>query len=482
MEVRTRFAPSPTGYMHIGNLRTALFEYLISKKYNGSFILRIEDTDQKRYVKNSEDLIYKTLRSVNLKHDEGPDIGGNFGPYVQSQRKELYLKYAQKLIKKDKAYYCFCNKNRLEKIEGGYDRCCRNFSIEKINKLINKNTSHVIRQKIPLDGNTSFFDEVFGEITVENNDLDDQILIKTDKLPTYNFANVIDDHLMKITHVVRGSEYLSSTPKYNLLYEAFGWEIPKYVHLPLIMGKNLDGTVSKLSKRHGSVSFEDLIKEGYLPEAILNHIVLLGWYPNNKKEIFSLKELENEFSIENISKSQSIFDFDKLNWFNFEYLKSKTQNELLKLFNFYIKKSIDKNLDYKKIVNMLKNRITKLSEIPEKISFLDKFENYDVNIYINKKSKTDVKSSFFVLEFVLKKLENLDDWNLENLHDLLVNTAKELNLKNGAVMFPVRIAISGKLITPGGAAEILDIIQKEESIFRIKKSIALIQKMGFKKS
>ena len=331
-EVRTRFAPSPTGFMHVGNLRTALYEYLVAKSQGGKFVLRIEDTDRERLVEGAQDVIYKTLEQVGLQHDEGPDVGGAYGPYIQSQRKDLYKPYAQQLVKEGKAYYCFCTKERLESLHneegiGGYDRHCRDLPQEEVQRLLDAGTPYVIRQKVPLTGSTTFEDAVFGSITIENKEIEDQVLLKADGYPTYNFANVIDDHLMHITHVVRGSEYLTSTPKYNLLYEAFGWEIPTYVHLPLIMGKNEDGSVSKLSKRHGSTSFEGLVAEGYLPQVITNYIALLGWAPKDNQEIFSLAELEQAFSIDGISKSPAVFDYDKLNWFNAEYIKAMGEEE-----------------------------------------------------------------------------------------------------------------------------------------------------------
>ncbi|MBR1535218.1 MAG: glutamate--tRNA ligase, partial [Ruminococcus sp.] len=390
-KVRTRFAPSPTGFMHVGNLRTALYEYLVAKSQGGTFVLRIEDTDQERYVEGAVDVIYKTLATAGLKHDEGPDVGGDYGPYVQSERKEMYLPYAEQLIKEGKAYRCFCTKERLEKIQsetvgGGYDRHCRDLSEAEIQKKLDAGIPYVIRQKMPIDGSTTFTDAVFGEITVDNSELQDQILIKQDGYPTYNFANVIDDHTMGITHVVRGSEYLSSTPKYNLLYEAFGWEIPTYIHLPLINGKNDDGSVSKLSKRHGSTGFEDLIKEGYLPEAIINYIALLGWCPKDNQEIFTLEELCKAFDISGISKSPSVFDYDKLEWFNGEYIKAMDDEQLVAVFKPYFKQVLgDKELDYHKLAAILQQRTTKLTDIPEKIDFFAALPEYEKDLYVNKK-------------------------------------------------------------------------------------------------
>lgn len=472
--VRTRFAPSPTGFMHIGNLRTALYEYLIAKANDGTFVLRIEDTDKERYVEGAVEVIYNTLKTIGLKHDEGPDIGGNYGPYVQSERKNLYLDYAKKLVDEDKAYYCFCSKERLESLhEGkdefsGYDRHCRNLSKEEVERLLKENTPYVIRQKVPLTGETKFTDAVYGEITVQNKEIEDQILIKADKYPTYNFANVIDDHLMNITHVVRGSEYLSSTPKYNLLYEAFNWGTPTYVHLPLIMGKNEDGTTSKLSKRHGATSFEDLVNEGYLPEAIINYIALLGWCPKENREIFSLKELEKVFSIDRIVKSPSIFDYDKLTWFNGEYIRNKSLEEFTDLARPYLEKTLSsENFDFSKIASILHQRVTKLTQIPEMVSFFASLPEYDKDLFINKKSKTNFENVPFVLKKAIEKLTSLEVWNHDSIHDSLINLASELELKNGTIMWPVRIAASGMAVTPGGSIEILEILGKEETLKRL---------------
>ncbi len=482
-KVRTRYAPSPTGMMHIGNLRTALYEYLIAKSAGGDFILRIEDTDQDRYKEGAEEAIYKALKCSGLKHDEGPDIGGEFGPYVQSQRKDHYLPYAKKLVEDGKAYYCFCTKERLESLKNeegsefsGYDRKCRNLDEETVNELLSKGTPYVIRQKMPIDGSTVFHDEVFGDITVENKELQDQILIKADGFPTYNFANVIDDHEMQITDVVRGCEYLSSTPKYNLLYEAFGWPIPSYVHLPLIMGKNEDGSIAKLSKRHGSVGFEDLLSEGYLPEAIINYIALLGWCPEGSREIFSLEELTKEFSVSRISKSPSVFDYDKLEWFNGEYLRNEGIDKFLEHTEKYIKQGIKgAKLDIKKIASVLHQRVTKLTQIPDMIDFLAELPEYDKEIFINKKSKTNLENSLVSLKIAKEKLENLKNWDYESIHELLLKLAEEQNVKNGTLMWPIRIAISGKKMTPGGAIEILDILGKEEALKRIEAGIKKLE-------
>ena len=473
MKVRTRYAPSPTGFMHVGNLRTALYEYLIAKNQGGSFVLRIEDTDQERYVEGAVDVIYNTLKIAGLKHDEGPDIGGEYGPYVQSERKDMYLPFAEQLIAEGKAYRCFCTKERLESIQqdsefGGYDRHCRDLPQEEIDKLLAEGVPYVIRQKMPLEGSTTFVDAVFGEITVENSELQDQILIKSDGFPTYNFANVIDDHTMGITHVVRGCEYLSSTPKYNLLYDAFGWEIPTYVHLPLIMGKDAEGNVSKLSKRHGSTGFEDLIKEGYLPEVIINYIALLGWCPKGNEEIFSLAQLEKEFTVENISKSPAVFDYQKLQWFNAEYLRAMSNEEFTEVAKPYYDSVFgDTAYDGNKLTEILKARTVQLTDIPGMIQFFKELPEYDKELFVNKKSKTNLENSPAILKTVTERLEALEDWNPDTIKELLINLATELELKNGTVMWPARIAASGQTVTPGGAVEILDILGKDETLRRL---------------
>lgn len=482
-EVRTRFAPSPTGYMHIGNLRTALYEYLISKSLGGKFILRIEDTDQGRFVQGATDVIYDTLKKVGLVHDEGPDIGGNYGPYVQSERKDTYKKYAEELVKSGNAYYCFCSKERLESLHdkknedgksfGGYDRHCRNLYLDEVNELLSKDVPYVIRQKVPLSGETKFEDLVYGEITIKNSDIEDQILLKADGYPTYNFANVIDDHLMKISHVVRGSEYITSTPKYNLLYEAFGWEKPVYIHLPLIVGKNPDGSTSKLSKRHGATSFQDLLKEGYLVESIINYIALLGWCPKENREIFSLKDLTEVFSADRIVKSPAVFDYDKLNWFNAEYIRMQTLEEFKDLAMPYFKEIfVDDNIDFLKLASMIQKRVIKLSQIPDMIRFFKELPEYENDLFINKKSKTNLKNSLLVLKKYKEKLDEISNWQHDDIYNSLVDLAKELEFKNGTVMWPIRIAISGLMVTPGGAVEILEILGKEESLRRINIAIS----------
>jgi glutamyl-tRNA synthetase len=476
--VRTRFAPSPTGFMHVGNLRTALYEYLIAKSQGGTFVLRIEDTDRERYVEGAEEVIYKTLDRVGLHHDEGPDLGGEYGPYVQSQRKDLYKPYAEQLVQAGKAYYCFCTKERLESLHneegfGGYDRHCRDLPQEEVQRLLDAGTPYVIRQKVPLDGSTTFEDAVFGSITIENKEIEDQVLIKADGYPTYNFANVIDDHLMHITHVVRGCEYLTSTPKYNLLYEAFGWEIPTYVHLPLIMGRNEDGSVSKLSKRHGSTSFEGLLEEGYLAPVITNYIALLGWAPKDNQEIFSLEELVQHFSIDGISKSPAVFDYDKLKWFNSEYIKAMGEEDFLNNAMPYYKEVFgEEEKPWQVLDSILRARIGSFKEIPQLLSFFQELPAYPVDFFVNKKSKTNLENSPQMLQAAIGALEQLDQWTVEQIHDRLIALAGELEVKNGTLLWPVRIAAAGTLVTPGGAMEILAILGKEEALRRLKAGLA----------
>ena len=474
---RTRYAPSPTGYMHIGNLRTALYEYLIAKKDNGKFILRIEDTDQERYVEGAVDVIYKTLKLAGIVHDEGPDIGGEYGPYIQSERKGMYLEYAKKLVDLGGAYYCFCSKERLSKLKEEqeaagqgfrYDRHCCTLSKEEIERKLANNEPYVIRQKMPDTGSTSFDDAVYGTITVDNSELDDQILIKTDGLPTYNFANVIDDHQMAITHVVRGNEYLSSTPKYNLLYKAFGWDIPTYVHVPLI----LKASGQKLSKRAGDPSFEDLVSMGYLVEAIVNYVVLLGWSPSTNQEIYSLKELEEVFDISGISKAPAIFDINKLTWMNGEYIRKMPVEEFHKLAQpFYEKAITNKNIDTLKISKLLQIRTEVLTTIPETVDFIEQLPDYDVSMYIHKKSKTTLENSLENLIAANTILEAIEDWNAETVHAALFNHIEATGIKNSLMLWPVRTAVSGKAVTPGGAIEIADILGKEETLRRIRVGI-----------
>lgn len=472
--VRTRFAPSPTGFMHIGNLRTALYEYLVAKSQGGDFVLRIEDTDRERYVEGAVDIIYNTLKVAGLQHDEGPDKPGEYGPYVQSERLNMYKPYAEQLIEQGKAYRCFCTKERLDSLKddetpgGGYDRHCRDLPQEEIDRLLAEGVPYVIRQKMPLEGSTTFTDAVFGEITVENSELQDQILIKTDGYPTYNFANVIDDHTMNITHVVRGCEYLSSTPKYNLLYEAFGWEVPTYIHLPLIMGKDAEGNVAKLSKRHGSTGFEDLIKEGYLPQAIINYVALLGWCPSDNQEMFTLDELTKAFNISGISKSPSIFDYDKLEWFNGEYIRKMSPEEFTSYAMPYYKEAVtSRELPWDKLCGILQQRVTRFTQIPEMIDFFDKLPEYDAEMFVNKKSKTNLENAPVMLKAVTDRLTALESWDKDSIHDCLINLAQELEVKNGTVMWPARIAAAGKKVTPGGAVEILEILGRDEALARL---------------
>lgn len=481
MEVRTRFAPSPTGYMHIGNLRTALYEYLIAKSQGGKFILRIEDTDQERQVEGAVDVIYNTMRMTGLKHDEGPDIGGEYGPYVQSERMGMYMDYAKELVEKGEAYYCFCTKERLESLkesnaEGAafakYDRHCLGLSKEEVQAKLDAGVPFVIRQKMPDSGTTTFSDVVYGDITVENTELDDQILMKADGFPTYNFANVVDDHLMHITHVVRGSEYLSSTPKYNLLYKAFGWEPPVYVHLPAVMRD----AHHKLSKRHGDKSFEDLVREGYVVEAIVNYIALLGWSPSGTQEIFSLKELEENFDMAGLSKSPAIFDIKKLTWMNSEYLKAMDFDKFYALAEPKLKEALDgTDLDLKKIAALLQKRLETLNDIPGLVEFFKTLPEYGTELYTHKKMKTNDEIALSSLEAALPVLENLADWNTTSIHDALMALVGELGIKNGQLLWPVRTALSGEPTSPGGAMELADILGKEESLRRIRKGIELLK-------
>lgn len=475
--VRTRFAPSPTGYMHIGNLRTALYEYLIAKKNGGKFILRIEDTDQDRLVEGAEEVIYKTLKTAGLKHDEGPDIGGACGPYIQSQRKSSYMEYAKKLIDLGGAYHCFCTKERLAALkdenekEGRqykYDRHCLRLSPEETAQKLAKGEPFVIRQKMPDTGSTSFDDAVYGTITVENSELEDQVLIKSDGLPTYNFANVIDDHLMGITHVVRGNEYLSSTPKYNLLYQAYGWEIPVYVHVSTIITP--EGR--KMSKRHGDPSFEDLIEKGYLVDAVINYVALLGWSPGTTQEIFSLGELEQTFDIHGISKSPAVFDIVKLNWMNGEYIRRMTPEQFHETARPYYSQALaDTGIDLRKVSRLLQPRTEVLSEIPGRIDFLEKLPEYDIGLYIHKKSKTDTVNSLASLKAALPALEALDTWENDTIYNALIELAAGLGIKNSQILWPIRTALSGKDVTPGGATELAEILGRAESLRRIAAGI-----------
>lgn len=469
--IRTRFAPSPTGYMHIGNLRTALYEYLIAKANNGKFILRIEDTDQERLVEGATDIIYKTLKMAGIQHDEGPDIGREYGPYIQSQRKNDYLEYAKQLVEKGEAYYCFCDKDRLDSLKGDegiakYDRHCLSLSKEEIEQKLKDNVPFVIRQKIK-EGKTTFIDEVYGEITVENEEMEDQILIKSDGLPTYNFANVIDDHLMDITHVVRGSEYLSSTPKYNLLYDAFGWDIPTYIHLPPVMKNQSE----KLSKRNGDASFQDLIDKGYLPEAIVNYIVLLGWSPSDNQEIFTLDELIQKFDIKGLSKSPAIFDITKLTWVNSEYLKKMDFDAFFEMAEPILKECITKPYNIKKIAEYVKTRIGTINDIPSMVDFIEELPEYSTELYIHKKNKVDESICLDILQKSIPVFENLENWDNESIYNAIVSFANEIGMKNAAVLWPIRTALSGKPTSPCGASEMGELFGKDETLTRLKKGI-----------
>lgn len=479
--IRTRFAPSPTGYMHIGNLRTALYEFLIAKSQGGKFILRIEDTDRERFVDGAIDIIYDTLKVSGITHDEGPDIGGPYGPYVQSERKNDYLKYALELIEKGEAYYCFCTKERLDSLKtetaeheqiAKYDRHCLSLSKEEIEKNLEEGKPYVIRQKIR-EGSTTFHDEVYGDITVDNAEMEDQILIKSDGYPTYNFANVIDDHVMDITHVVRGAEYLSSTPKYNLLYEAFGWKIPTYIHLPAVMKDQHH----KLSKRNGDASFQDLVAKGYLPKAIINYIALLGWSPSVNQEIFTMDELINIFDIKGISKSPAIFDPVKLTWMNGEYIKKMSFDEFYKLAEPKLKEAVKtEGIDLKKLAGYVQTRIGTFNDIAEMVDFVDSLPEYETSLYVHKKMKTTEEMCLEHLKKAVPVLENLDDWTNEGIYNALIALIGELGIKNGQMLWPVRTALSGKPTSPCGASELAELLGKDETIKRINKGIELLSK------
>ena len=475
--VKTRFAPSPTGRMHVGNLRTALYAYLIAKHEGGKFMLRIEDTDQERFMEGALDIIYRTLAKTGLVHDEGPDKDGGVGPYVQSERQAqgLYMKYAKKLIEQGDAYYCFCDKERLESLKTEvagkeitvYDKHCLHLSKEEIEANLAAGKPYVIRINMPTEGTTTFHDELYGDITVENNELDDMILIKSDGYPTYNFANVIDDHLMGITHVVRGNEYLSSAPKYNRLYEAFGWEIPKYIHCPLITNEDHQ----KLSKRCGHSSYEDLLDQGFLTEAIVNFVALLGWSPSSDNEIFSLEELVKEFDYHRISKSPAVFDMVKLRWMNGEYMKKMDDEKFYEMALPYLKEVITRDLDFHKIAAMVKTRIEVFPDIKDQVDFFEKVPEYETSMYVHKKMKTNEESSLQVLREVQPLLEAQEDFSNDALFEMLSAYAKEHGYKVGYVMWPIRTALSGKQMTPAGATEILEVLGKEESLVRIQAAI-----------
>lgn len=481
-KIRTRYAPSPTGKMHVGNLRSALYEFLIAKHADGDFMLRIEDTDQERFMEGATEIIYRTMEKTGLKHDEGPDKDGGYGPYVQSERVKtgIYMKYAQELIDKREAYYCFCDKERLaglktEIVEGKeimiYDKHCLSLSKEEVEQKLKEGIPFVIRQNNPTEGTTTFHDELYGDITVNNSELDDMILIKSDGYPTYNFANVVDDHTMNITHVVRGNEYLSSSPKYVRLYEAFGWQVPVYVHLPLITDENH----KKLSKRSGHSSFEDLVEQGFLTEAIVNYIALLGWSPEDNREIFSLEELIKEFDYHRISKSPAVFDIVKLKWMNGEYFKAMDPDKFYEMAEPYLKEVLGEGFDLKKIAAMVKTRIEVFPDIAGQVDFFKELPEYDTEMYTHKKMKTDTASSLEVLNEVLPILEAQEDYSNDALYQSLLGYIEKKGCKNGYVMWPIRTAVSGKQMTPAGATEIMEILGKEESLKRIRKGIEKLQ-------
>lgn len=474
MKVRTRFAPSPTGYMHIGNLRTALYEYLIAKHEGGDFILRIEDTDQERFVEGSVDVVLQSLALAGLNYDEGPDKDKGYGPYIQSQRRDIYKEYAEKLVDAGQAYYCFCDKDRLDTLRAHaealkrpykYDKHCLHLSKEEIREKLDQGLPYVIRQNNPTEGETSFEDVIYGKITVDNQELEDMVLMKSDGYPTYNFANVVDDHLMEISHVVRGSEYLASAPKYNRLYQAFGWDVPVYVHCPPIM----KDAQQKLSKRHGDASFQDLLDQGYLPEAVLNYIALLGWNPGSNEEIFSLGELIEVFDYKKINKSPAIFDVEKLRWMNQEYLKAMSLDEFHEKALPYIQEAVaGTDLDTKKIAGVLHERTAVFTEIPGQIAFFKELPDYDIEMHTHKKMKTNPEVAKASLEKAIPFLENLADFSFDSLHEGLIGLAKEMGIKNGQMLWPIRTALSGMQYTPGGAFEIAEILGKEESLRRLR--------------
>lgn len=479
-KIRTRYAPSPTGRMHVGNLRTALYAYLIAKHEEGEFLLRIEDTDQERYVEGAVEIIYRTLEETGLIHDEGPDKDGGVGPYIQSERQAsgIYLEYARRLVDKGEAYYCFCTQERLDSlkttVEGqeimAYDKHCLQLTKEEVEAKLAAGMSYVIRQNNPTEGTTTFHDEIYGDITVDNTELDDMVLIKSDGYPTYNFANVVDDHLMGITHVVRGNEYLSSSPKYNRLYDAFGWKVPVYVHCPLITNEEH----KKLSKRSGHASYEDLIEQGFISEAVVNYVALLGWSPVDNREIFSLKELVENFDYHNISKSPAVFDMVKLKWMNGEYMKAMDFDRFFQMARPYLKEVIRKDLDLEKIAAMVKTRIETFPDIAEQIDFFEELPAYEASMYTHKKMKTNRETSLTVLKEVLPILESCEDFSNDALYKVLSAYVSEKGYKTGFVMWPIRTAVSGKQMTPAGATEIMEVLGKEESMKRIKKGVELL--------
>lgn len=478
MKVRTRFAPSPTGFMHIGNLRTALYAYLFAKHNDGDFILRIEDTDQERYVEGAVDLIYSTLKKAGIEHDEGPDKDKGFGPYVQSERKPLYKEYAEKLVELGGAYYCFCSKERLDGLadENGvrkYDKHCLHLSKEEVQKKLAAGEPYVIRQNIPPEGQSSYEDMVYGRITVDFEDLEDQILLKSDGMPTYNFANVVDDHLMGITHVIRGTEYLSSTPKYNLMYDAFGWERPQYMHLPPIMKDQ----TRKLSKRYGDANFEDFLKKGFLPEAIVNYIALLGWSPKNNTEKMTMQELIDSFNVEGINKSASIFDEVKMRWLNGQYIRELSDEKFDELAFPYFEQSKVKGLyDYKKLGRILKGRVETFGDIPEAVNFLAEYGEFDTKLFENKKSKSDESTAKICLEAALSVVNDIKEWNNDSLFEAFGGLCEGLGVKKNTMFWAIRVAISGRDVTPGGATELADVLGRKETEKRMKFAISLLNK------
>lgn len=486
-KVRTRFAPSPTGYMHIGNLRTALYAYLFAKSQNGDFILRIEDTDRARYVDDAVEFIKNTLAAAKIIPDEGPGFGGKFAPYIQSERMEIYKKYAEELVESGHAYRCFCNheeeKNSApgeEKKFGGYNRHCRELSPEEIEKNLAEGKPYVIRQKMPLAGETTFFDVLHGNITISNSELEDQILLKSDGMPTYNFANVVDDHLMEITHIIRGTEFITSTPKHVLLYEFFGWELPQFIHLAPVMGKAEDGTVSKLSKRHGATSFNDLIEAGYLPEAITNYVALLGWNPKSNQEIFSMPELIEKFSLEGLSNSPSVFDYNKLSWMNGEYFKAMSDEDFAKSAEKFFG-GLYKNSPEKKIylAGILKTRVSRFGEIPEMIKFLEKMPPLDIELFTNKRNKVTPEKSVDIIEQAIEIFSCIENWTPDELNEKIsAFVEQKSDLKVGTVMWPLRIALSGQKVTPGGVTEILYLLGEDKSLERLNAGLNFLKNIS----
>ncbi|MBP3452945.1 MAG: glutamate--tRNA ligase [Clostridia bacterium] len=477
-KVRTRFAPSPTGFLHLGGLRAALYGYLFAKKMNGDFILRIEDTDQERFVEGATEVIYDTLRDCGMNWDEGPDVGGDYGPYIQSERKDTYLPYAQQLVESGHAYYCFCTKEELDERRAAaeakgevfkYDKHCMHLTKEEVQAKLDAGVPYVIRQNAPTEGETSYHDEVFGDMTFPNDVLDDMILIKQDGMPTYNFANVIDDHLMGITHVMRGMEYLSSTPKYNLLYNAFGWDIPTYIHMPPVMR---DAT-HKLSKRDGDAYYSDFVNKGYLPEAIINYLALVGWNPGNDREFFTLEELVEAFDVGRINKSPGIFDVEKLTWFNWEYIRKMDFEKYLTMVTPWFDKVLaGKGIDYRRLAQLMQERTEVFNRVPDMVKFLGELPEYDIDLYTHKKMKTNPEVAKAALEMVKPIIEGIDNWTEETIHDVLMAAIAQAGLKNGAVLWPLRIAISGQASTPGGAIEIAWLLGKAETLRRLNAGLA----------